>query len=138
MIFGLSLAHTRSHLYRSALESVGYSVDQILGVIREHGIRPEKIMAIGGGAQNRIWMQIVADILGEPLYINEITVGASYGDALMAAIGCGALSGFASLEKIIGIRETVHADMSAHEKYKRPKELFRQLYWNNRELMHQV
>lgn len=138
MIFGLSLAHTRSHLYRSALESVGYSVDQILGVIREHGIRPDKIMAIGGGAQNRIWMQIVADILGEPLHINEITVGASYGDALMAAIGCGALSGFASLEKIIGIRETVHADMSAHEKYKKPKELFRQLYWNNRELMHQV
>ena len=37
LIFGLTLQHTRAHLYRSALEGVGYSVGQILDVIREHG-----------------------------------------------------------------------------------------------------
>ena len=127
LIFGLTLQHTRAHLYRSALEGVGYSVGQILDVIREHGAAPDRIMAIGGGAQNRPWMQIVADIIGLPLYINEITVGASYGDALMAAIGSGQLGG----------REIIHPDPRTHELYRPYQEMFRALYLNNRELMHQ-
>ena len=132
-----ALPISRAHLYRSALEGVGYSVGQILDVIREHGAAPDRIMAIGGGAQNRPWMQIVADIIGLPLYINEITVGASYGDALMAAIGSGQLGGFQNLEKILKIREIIHPDPRAHELYRPYQEMFRALYLNNRELMHQ-
>lgn len=80
--------------------------------------------------------QIVADIIGLPLHINEITVGASYGDALMAAIGSGQLSGFQDLEKIIQIKETIRPDPQAHELYRPYREAFRALYLNNRELMH--
>ena len=136
MIFGLSLAHTRAHLYRSALEGIGYSVDQIFDVLREHNVRPNKVIAIGGGAQNKAWMQIVSDILGERLHIPAITLGASYGDALMAAIGCGALDGFEALDGIIQIQTVVEPNPENHEKYKKYKALFGQLYLYNRELMH--
>ena len=82
----------------------------LAGLLSEQGVDVLICGGIGGGAQNRPWMQIVADIIGLPLYINEITVGASYGDALMAAIGSGRLGGFQNLEKIIKIREIIHPD----------------------------
>ncbi|MCI8869373.1 MAG: FGGY-family carbohydrate kinase [Lawsonibacter sp.] len=138
MIFGLTLAHTRGHLYRSALEGIGFGVDQIFQVLRDHEIHPARVIAAGGGAQNRVWMQIVSDILGEKLHIPQETVGASYGDALMAAIGCGARKDFDSLDEIVKIRQVIHPNMEHHRAYAPYKELFRQLYLQNRELMHQL
>lgn len=137
LIFGLSLRHSRAHLYRSALEGVGYSIGQIMDVIQEHQVEPDRIMAVGGGALNRPWMQIVADILGRPLHINEVTVGASYGDALMAAVGSGVLPGFQALEQVIHIKETILPSPQAHRQYLPYRKMFDQLYQNNRALMHQ-
>lgn len=137
LIFGLSLGHTRAHLYRSALEGIGYSIAQILDVMNEHQALPDKIMAVGGGAQNRPWMQIVADILGRPLYINEVTLGACYGDALMAAVGSGILHCFEDLEQIIRIEETILPSSQVHQQYQLYRERFDRLYQNNRDLMHQ-
>ena len=34
------------------------------------------IMAVGGGTKNRVWMQMVADAMGEPLNMAAVTVGA--------------------------------------------------------------
>ncbi len=88
VLFGLTLRHTRAHLYRSALEAVGYSVAQQVRIMESHPeARVERIIAGGGGAQNPIWLQIIADILGKPVSTPKETVGACYGDALMAALG---------------------------------------------------
>ena len=138
MIFGLTLAHTRGHLYRSALEGIGFGVDQIFGVLRDHGIHPDRVIAAGGGAQNRVWMQIVADILGEELHIPRETVGAAYGDALMAAIGCGLRKDFDSLDEIVQIGQVVRPDPDRHRAYGPCKALFRQLYLQNRALMRRL
>lgn len=138
MIFGLTLSHTRAHMYRSALEGIGYTADRIMQVLREHGVFPQRIMAVGGGAKNAVWMQIVSDILGEKLYIPEITVGASYGDALMAMIGTGALSGFHDLEPMIHIGQTVVPDDACHAQYTEKKEIFWSLYEKTKTVMHQL
>jgi xylulokinase len=138
MVFGLTLAHTRKHLYRSALESVGYSVAQIFDVFREHHIIPEKIMAMGGGIQNRPWMQIVADIVGVTLNIPKIIVGASYGDALMAALSAGYFKDFRELESVIEIADEVKPDKERHITYQKYLRLYTELYKANRDLMHQI
>ena len=136
VIFGLNLSHSRAHLYRSALEGIGYCAARIMDVLREHEVFPSRIMAVGGGAKNLVWMQIIADMLGETLYIPEITVGASYGDALMAMIGAGALGGFRDLEKIIRIGREVYPDMENHREYRKHQEIFWALYESTKDLMH--
>ena len=136
MIFGLSLSHTRAHLYRSALEGIGYSTASIMDVLREHDVFPTKIMAVGGGAKNGVWMQIIADMLGDCLHIPEITVGASYGDALMAMIGVGALNSFQDLEGIIRIGQVIRPDMENHRKYRQLQSTYWALYESTKELMH--
>lgn len=52
MIFGLQPHHTRAHLYRSALEGIGYSIAQHFDLLAENRLPVHKIMAVGGGAKN--------------------------------------------------------------------------------------
>lgn len=138
MLFGLGLNHTRQHLYRSALEAVGFSIGQHIDILRERNVLPTRIMAVGGGTKTPVWMQIVADIIGMPLHINKITIGACYGDALMAAIGAGHFAGFANLRHVVEQRETVTPNMKNHEAYRKYRNLFDELYTANKHLMHRL
>lgn len=51
ILFGLSLSHTRQHMYRSALESVAYSVNQQLNIMLSHDVPIDQIFAVGGGVK---------------------------------------------------------------------------------------
>ena len=53
MIVGLSLSHTKRHLYRSALEGIGYSVAQHIDIFRENGLPVKRIAAAGGRNEKR-------------------------------------------------------------------------------------
>ncbi len=138
MIFGMTLAHTRTHLYRSALEGVGFEVNQLIKIFEENKVPLNKIMAVGGGTKNPLWMQIVADITGKCIQTAKITIGASFGDAMMAAMGVKYFDSFADLGKKIKPDKTYEPNMENHEKYKHFQEIFDELYIANRDLMHRV
>ena len=67
---------------------VGATVDTVgrpkVDVLAEMGAAPARLVAVGGGARNRTWLQVMADIGGMPQEVPETTVGASYGDAMLA------------------------------------------------------
>lgn len=86
---GLTLAHRRGHLYRSCLEGVGYGVRHNVEAMVEAGATPRRLVAVGGGTRGNLWTQIVSDVTGLPQDLPTITIGASYGDARMAADACG-------------------------------------------------
>lgn len=138
LMIGLRLDHTKHHLYRSALEGVAFSVAQHIDIFRENGISPLRIMAVGGGTKNRVWMQMVADAMGEPLNMAAVTVGACYGDALMAGIGVGIFRDFADLERVIRPAVTLQPDARRHEEYQRFRKIYDAAYLANRDLMHQL
>jgi xylulokinase len=138
IIFGLTLAHTRQHLYRSALEGIGYSINQHFAIFAEHKVPINKILAVGGGTKNPLWLQIIADITGKVIQTAGVTIGASYGDALMAAMGIRYFSSFADLAAIIKTGDIYKPDMENHEKYKKYQKLFDDLYLANKELMRRL
>jgi xylulokinase len=138
LIFGLKLEHTRKHLYRSALESVAYSIDQHIDIFKECGVNIKKIVAVGGGAKNHVWMQIIADVINMPLLITEISIGASYGDALMAALGGGRFKNFSELEDIIKVKKRILPNQKNYAKYKFYRKIYDELYKKNKALMHKI
>lgn len=138
MIFGLRLNHTREHLYRSALESVGYSIGQHIDIFRECGVKLEKISVVGGGTKNRLWMQIISDIIGLPIQLTRVSIGACYGDAMMAALGTGRFASFAELRQYIHLAEVFMPNFKRHEVYKKYRKIYDELYRKNSELMHQL
>lgn len=138
MIFGLKLNHTRQHLYRSALESVGYAIAQHVDIIDSHGVALKNVMAVGGGTKSPVWMQIVSDITGLPLTINRVTVGASFGDALMAALGAGRFKNFDELHSAFEADHIVQPNIANYQTYRPYVKLYTALYEKNKALMHQL
>ena len=89
VVAGLTLEHTRAHLARAVYEGVAYGVRQIFELL-DAGVAPvRRVLAVGGGTQTSLWPQVVSDVTGRTQVVPAQTVGASYGDALMAAIGVG-------------------------------------------------
>jgi xylulokinase len=89
VIAGLTLRHGRGHLLRAAYEGIACGVRQIIGALEQAAGRPERIVAVGGGTQGGLWTQIVSDVCGLEQQVPAQTIGAAYGDALLAAIGVG-------------------------------------------------
>ena len=140
VIFGLTLGHTRLHMYRSALESIGYSVNQQLKIMMSHDVPIDQIFAVGGGVKNNLWMQIVSDITGQPLSTPAVTIGASFGDALMAALGVQwpGYESFDSLLKFIKPGKTYTPNMKNHKIYLGYQAVYDELYPATMNLMHIV
>ncbi|GAB7070026.1 FGGY-family carbohydrate kinase [Mycobacterium hodleri] len=83
---GLTLRHGRGHLFRAAYEGIGFGVRQILEMF-DDAHTGRRTVAVGGGLRSPVWAQAVSDITGRPQLVAEQGIGASYGGALMAAIG---------------------------------------------------
>ncbi|GCE30638.1 sugar kinase [Dictyobacter alpinus] len=89
LISGLTLSHGRGHIYRALLEATAYGVRHILETMHEAGSTEQRIVAVGGGTRGGLWTQIVSDITGRNQELPAQTIGASYGDAWLAAIAIG-------------------------------------------------
>lgn len=87
--FGLDLTHTRADLFRSVLEGIAAGTAHVLETYREVGAAPRSVYAVGGGTRNRVWLQATSDIGGVTQAVRERTIGASYGDAFLAAVAAG-------------------------------------------------
>lgn len=136
MIFGLRGGHNRRHIGRAALEAIGYSTYQHLLLFEEMGLPPKRLITAGGGTKNRTWMQIICDMAGIPITIPEPWQCSSYGDAMLAAVGCGALKDFLALRDALPQGTVLQPNLENHEFYKTCYPIFRELYRANRESMY--
>lgn len=87
VIVGLSLRHRRGHLYRAAYEGVAFGIRQILELFDAAGGPATRAVAVGGGTRGGLWTRIVTDVTGRVQELPEQTIGASFGAALLAAVG---------------------------------------------------
>ncbi|WP_019816306.1 FGGY-family carbohydrate kinase [Saccharomonospora saliphila] len=85
VIAGLTLRHTRGDLYRAVLEATAFGVRHNIDALRRAGADIERVVAVGGGTQGRVWTQIVSDVTGLAQVVPTVTIGASYGAAFLAA-----------------------------------------------------
>ena len=86
---GLGLHHSRSHLMRSALEGVAFSLKQGLEAITATGIAVPALTLSGGGTIDPVWQQLIADVLQVPLYSSPVSSASGRGAAILAGLGAG-------------------------------------------------
>lgn len=89
LVLGLTLTHTRGDLFRAVYEGIAFGIRQIIEFLDQPESPVAKLFAVGGGTQGGLWTQIVSDVTGREQVIPAQAIGASYGDALLAAIGSG-------------------------------------------------
>ena len=76
---------TRANLCRAVVEGVTFGLRYGLDLLRESGMRSERIQLIGGGAKNPLWRQIVADLMATPVVCTTHSEAAALGGAIQAA-----------------------------------------------------
>lgn len=89
LVLGLTLTHTRGDLFRAVYEGIAFGIRQIVDFLDQPEAPVTQLFAVGGGTQGGLWTQIVSDVTGREQIIPAQAIGASFGDALLAAIGTG-------------------------------------------------
>jgi xylulokinase len=83
-ILGLRLTTERGEILRALLEGVTFEMRLNLKILHESGIGVRELVAIGGGAQSRDWLQLKADVLGTPIKTVAVTEAGCLGAAMLA------------------------------------------------------
>ena len=138
MIFGLSLTHTRGHIFRAILEGMGHGVKQHVDLFTLIGARPKTIKSVGGGTKNSIWLQAISDISGVPQEVAPLTFGASYGDALLAGVAVGLVSSPEEIRTWQGKARIINPDEKLAETYAPLSEIYTSLYDATKNQMHKL
>jgi len=136
---GLTLTHTRAHLYRASLEGTAYGVRHNLETMAAMGAPPGRLVAVGGGAQNRLWLQIVSDACGLPQDVPERTIGAAYGDAFLAGLAVGLVPDLSALHRDwVALAATLHPRPAERAVYDAYYPVYRHLYEAARDDLHSL
>lgn len=140
VIFGLTLAHKKADIYRALLESVAYGIRHNIEAMVEEGIIPQRIILAGGVLKNKFWRQLIADVCQRELEVPDQVIGASFGDAFLAAMGIGYFEEVSGIRKWVRIIEHIEQthDEQQIKVYEMKYQLFKELYEQTRNLMKKV
>jgi len=94
LILGQTLHTTRAEIYRALIEATAYGARAIVERMREYGVAIDRVVCCGGIAEkNDLFMQIYADVLGQPMLIAGSPQTPALGAAVAAAVTAGAEAG---------------------------------------------
>ncbi|MDR3262908.1 MAG: FGGY-family carbohydrate kinase [Clostridiales bacterium] len=128
-LYNINPEHTRSHLMRAVYEGIAYNLRWILeNLCKDYGFNSEHFRIIGGGALDKAWMQIIADVTGKEFSVIENPRNAgALGAAITALIGLGEIKGFDSARDFVRVSEKYKPDRSN-------KEIYDKLFTNYKEV----
>jgi xylulokinase len=126
---GLALRHGRATLARAVLEGVAFGLRDSLELLRELGVTPATGRVSGGGARSRLWLEIVASVLGLPLERCVVDEGSAFGAALLAGVAGGTFgSAREAVEACVRVRETIEPNDAWARSYAEGYARFRATY----------
>ena len=119
--------HTKGHFTRAVMEGVAYSLRDSMEEIYKNDVMMNQFRIIGGGAKGKLWKQIVADVLNEPM-VCTANNDSSLGSAMLAGVACGMFADYGeSVEKcvkVVGVTEPVREHVAV---YKEGFEIYRKI-----------
>ncbi len=128
-LIGLSLDHSRGHVIRALLEGISLELRWMLDAIAGIGTHIEDVVLAGGGARNRYWNQIHADILGRPVYTLRIADAAMVGAAMCAAFALGHYPDWQSLAAgFVEIGDVIEPEPERRDAYERHFQTFKDIF----------
>ncbi len=138
VFFGLETRHTRGHMVRAGIEGICYTIRANVELMKAHDLPIRRIFAVGGGTKNALWLQCLADILEQEICIPAVSVGAAYGDALMAALAGGAFADWKELSGQIQIKKIYAPNSENYAIYRKQGQVFNKLYEATKDYMYQL
>lgn len=127
---GIDTGHTRDHFTRAVLEGITYSLkDSQVLMEATAGKTFDKVISVGGGAKNKDWLQIQADIFDATIVTLEAEEGPAMGAAMIAAVGNGWYSSLKeAVSQVVKYKEKIEPKKENVKKYQSYYKKYRQIY----------
>ncbi|GAB3251610.1 gluconokinase [Larkinella harenae] len=116
--------HGRSHFIRAALEGVLFNLLRIERILSRHTGPTRVIHANGGFAQSAFWVQMMADIFGVPVRLNESNESGAIGAILLTMKATGRVSSLVEASRQVRFGQTFEPDAERHRRYRNVYEQF--------------
>lgn len=129
VLFGLSYNKERSHIIRSIMEGVGYSLLHNLKTAEEVDAYVSELRSVGGAANSQIWTQIKADITGKKILVPYSDHATTLGAAILAGVGAGVYKNFKeAVDKTVNVQRSHNPDKDNYDLYQDYYNLYLKLY----------
>ena len=139
LISGLSLGHTRVHMYKAIQEAVCYGVELNMRTLREADFEVKEFVASGGALKGRDWIQMHADVTGVPITLTEVGDAVTLGSCILAATGAGLYDSVTeAADAMVHERGRIEPDMDKHEQYSFYVDRYAEQFPAVQEIMHSV
>ena len=132
----MTLKHERAHMIRSTMEGIVFGLRTSIEIFKDLGIEYHKIIASGGGARGKLFLEMQADIFDCEIYTNQGNEQACIGAAITAAIAAGEFGSYEeACDKLVCMKDTIVTPNHENQKYYEEQfAIFRELYGHNADL----
>jgi xylulokinase len=126
---GLFTRHDRGALVRAVLEGVAYGLRDSLELLRDMGVEIGSARISGGGAKDRLWLDIIASVLRMPLEVTPVQDASAYGAALLGGVAAGTFASVVEAsEACVTVDTTIEPVEDWIASYEDGYEVYRSLY----------
>lgn len=140
MFLGINLKTKRPQLTRAVMEGVTFALSQCIELMNELELYTREMIASGGGARSKAWLQIQTDIYNIPLKVAKTEEQACLGAAIAAGVGSGIFSNVEEgCTQIVKYQDKIYEPiMENHEKYQEYYRLFKKTYQESKGVLEEV
>lgn len=137
---GIDISHTRDHFARSVLEGITFSLRDSQELMRKYSDKDfNQIVSVGGGAQNKEWLQMQADIFNTPIVTLATEQGPGMGAAMIAAVGTGWFDNFEECTQVfVNYQEEIKPNPLNVQKYEEVYQVYKEVYPTIKDLSHRL
>ncbi len=129
VILGLKLETSRGELVKGLLEGMTYYFKEGTDLIAQAGLTVDEYRATGGGSRSPAWLQISADILGQPIAQVEVSECGVVGAAILAGVGIGEFSSAAeTASQVVRVSRCYEPSPARYAAYQERMQLYKGLY----------
>jgi xylulokinase len=129
VLAGLRLETRRGDILKGMLEGVIFYLRECVEALPGTGIAIHDFRAVGGGSRSEAWVQLSADILGQPFTRPRVNEAGVLGAAIIAGVGAGILPSFEDgVARMVQLERSFEPDPRRHAAYASRFERYKQLW----------
>jgi gluconokinase len=128
VFFGLNSQHTHAHLARAVAEGICFAMRSIVAAIEDTGGPIKNLYASGGFIQSPFWLQLLANILGKKISINNSADASSAGAAIIGLYALGLINNLNDSTQFFKTEAEYEAQEDVHQHYNAMFNIFQSLY----------
>ena len=140
VLFGVNLNTGRAELTRAVMEGVVYALNECRLLCESMGLKADEIIASGGGARSRTWLQIQADVFNTPMKVADNSEQAGLGAAIAAGAGAGIYQSVEEgCERSVRYKDlVVEPDPENHRIYEEYYQIYKDTFQSSRDQLEKI